>query len=66
MCVCQCVCVFVHAVVAVAELLLSWVFTECGCGRIDNQAGPVSITAMAAAIEAGHCNELQGLDIRGE
>ena len=61
-CLFVCVCVFLYAVVAVAELLLSWgSLSVCGC--IGNGAGTAGITALAAAIEAGHCQQLKQLDI---
>ena len=57
---------FVHALVVVVELLLRWGFNEFVCGCIGNEAGSAGITALAAVIEAGHCQQLQKLGIACE
>ena len=42
------------------------VLTDCGCGYIVNKAGPDGMKALAAAIQAGQCQQLQQLNIEGE
>ena len=50
-------------VTAVVELLL---WGDCVCGCTGNEAESEGIQALAAAIEAGQCKQLQYLDISCE